>query len=341
MFVVRPVETRDIAALEALASTVREHVYTLPRSRDAITAAVERSLASFGTAAELPGDEVYMFVLEAADQTLAGCASVVAQAGSNGMFLAFRNDVIQQVSRDLNIRHSVHALTLCSDLTGHSQLSGFFVRNARHAGPEAALLSRARLLFAAGEPQRFADKFFSSLAGVTDPGGNSPFWDALGRKFFQMDFLTAERAIQGARDRTLLVELMPHYPVYVPLLPGAARGVMGQVHVDSVMALQLLTHEGFEPDEFVDIFDAGPILRAHRMALRSFSSSMRRRVAAGTPEAGGRRLPYLVATLGRARFRAVLVQSEDLGYAETLQLAPEAQAALCVGPGDAVLTVKL
>lgn len=342
MFVVRPVELTDIAALETLASTVKESVHTMPRARAAIGAAVERSLASFAAMIELPGEESYMFVLEAPDKTLVGSAAMSALAGSNGMFFAFRNDVIQQVSRDLNIRHSVHALTLCSDLTGHSQLSSFYVRNARAAGPEAALLSRARLLFAAGEPQRFADKFFSSLAGVTDRDGNSPFWDALGRKFFQMDFLSAERAIEGARNRTLLVELMPHYPVYVPLLPGAARAVMGQVHVDSELPLQLLTHEGFEPDEFVDIFDAGPILRAHRMALRSFSSSMPRRVVPGAPRPdGGRRLSYLVATLGRPRFRAVLLQCDELDYADALQLPPEAHAALEVGTGDSVLTVKL
>ena len=44
-----------------------------------------------------------------------------------------------------------------------------------------------------------------------------------GRKFFKMDFLDAERTIGGARNRTLIVELMPHYPVYVPLLPGPRR----------------------------------------------------------------------------------------------------------------------
>lgn len=342
MFIVRPVALGDIAALETLAATGRDSVRTMPRARAAIAAAVERSLASFAAGIELPGEETYMFVLEAPDKSLAGCAAMSALAGSDGMFFAFRNDIIRQVSRDLHIRHSVHALSLCSDLTGHSQLSSFHLRNARLAGPEAALLSRARLLFAAGEPQRFSDRFFSSLSGVTDRAGNSPFWDALGRKFFQMELLDVERAIDGARNRSLIVELMPHYPVYVPLLPGAARAVMGQVHVDSELALEQLMREGFEPDEFIDIFDAGPILRAHRMTLRSFAASMPRRVAAdAAPPDGGRHLPHLVATLGRQPFRAVLVQCAELGYAETVALPPAARAALGVVAGDAVLTVKL
>ena len=60
-----------------------------------------------------------------------------------------------------------------------------------------------------------------------------------------MDFLEAERVIGGARNRTLIVELMPHYPVYVPLLPGDAQAVMGQIHGDGELAFNLLTEEGF------------------------------------------------------------------------------------------------
>jgi arginine N-succinyltransferase len=213
MYVVRPVQQSDIAALEALAVTT-PGVHTLPKTRDKIELAVERSIASFAAQVDIPSEESYLFVLEdSADKSIAGTAAIHASAGSNGTYFSFRNDVIQQVSRDLNISHSVHALTLCSELTAYSQLSGFYVRNHDQAGIEAALLSRARLLFAVLSPQRFGERFFVPLAGITNDDGQSPFWDALGRKFFKMDFLDAERVIGGARNRTLIVELMPHYPV--------------------------------------------------------------------------------------------------------------------------------
>ena len=190
MFVVRPVQAADIPALEALGAVATPGVHTLPKTRPAIERAVERSIASFAAHVDIPSEESYLFVLESgAEQAIVGSAAISATAGSNGTFFAFRNDVIQQVSRDLNISHSVHALTLCSDLTSYSQLSSFYVRNWREAGPEAGLLSRARLLFAATAPHRFGDKFFASLAGITDSNARSPFWEALGRKFFQMDFL--------------------------------------------------------------------------------------------------------------------------------------------------------
>ena len=273
MYVVRPVDRADIGALEAMAAISMPGVHTLPRTREGINAAVERSLASFAAQVDIPSEESYLFVLEdLRSREVVGTAAIHASAGSNGTYFAFRNDVIQQVSRDLNISHNVHALTLCSELTAYSHLSGFFVRNRESAGVEAALLSRARLLYAMLAPHRFGDRFFVPLAGRVDADGQSPFWNALGRKFFKMDFLEAERLIEGARNRTLIVELMPHYPVYVPLLPGDAQAALGQIHPGGQMAFDLLAQEGFEADEYIDIFDGGPILQAHKNALRSFGA---------------------------------------------------------------------
>ena len=261
------------------------------------------------------------------------------------MLFRSRNDVIQQVSRDLNISHSVHALTLCSDLTSYSQLSSFFVGNGRAGGAEAALLSRARLMFAATTPHRFGDKFFASLAGITDANGRSPFWEALGRKFFQMDFLEAERVIEGARNRTLIVELMPHYPVYVPLLPGDAQAAMGQVHAEGEVPFHILSEEGFQPDEFIDIFDGGPILQAHKNALRSFSASMLRQVTGASTGTGATadqapQVRYLVSTTRAENFRAMIVDCSALELSGSVALPQHALRGLDVVAGDSVLCVR-
>lgn len=340
MFVVRPVTTADIPALEKLASVVTPGVHTLPRTRKTIERAVERSIASFAAQPDMPTEESYFFVLESTeDNTVVGTAAIAATAGSTGTFFAFRNDVLSQVSRDLNISHNVHALSLCSDLTSHSQLSSFYMQDRRGAGHEAALLSRARLLFAAVAPQRFGERFFASMSGMTDADGHSPFWEALGRKFFQMDFLEAERMIEGARNRTLIVELMPHHPVYVPLLPGAAQAAMGQVHAEGELPFRILSDEGFEPDEYIDIFDGGPILRAHRNALRSFSQSMLRTAVAG--EDGATRGTYLIATGREENFRAVVADCSAPEMSECVALAPDVLHTLDVVQGDSVLCVKL
>jgi arginine N-succinyltransferase len=214
------------------------------------------------------------------------------------------------------------------------------MRERRSAGAEAALLSRARLLYAAVAPQRFSDKFFASMSGMTDTDGRSPFWEALGRKFFQMDFLEAERMIEGARNRTLIVELMPHYPVYVPLLPGEAQAAMGQVHGEGELPFRILTEEGFEPDEYIDIFDGGPILQAHKNALRSFSHSMLRTAVACSGEDAAR-ATCLVAAAREDNFRAVLTECAAPDLSDKLILTPDAMRSLQVANGDSVLCVKL
>ena len=343
MHVVRPVALSDIAALETLAAVTMPGVHTLPKTREKIAASVERSIASFAAHVDIPSEESYLFVLEKqATGEIVGTAAIFASAGSNGTYFSFRNDVIQQVSRDLNISHSVHALTLCSELTAYSQLSGFYVRERESAGLEAALLSRARLLFAVLAPHRFGDRFFVPLAGVTDANGSSPFWDALGRKFFKMDFLDAEKVIGGARNRTLIVELMPHYPVYVPLLPGDAQAAMGQIHPDGELAFNLMTKEGFEADDYIDIFDGGPILQAHKNSLRSFTGSVVRSVVLDE-RAGGRdaAVSYAIAASSEQNFRAITVVCPSVEASEFVHLPQVAIDALMVAPGDSVICVRI
>jgi hypothetical protein len=55
---------------------------------------------------------------------------------------------------------------------------------------------------------------------------------------------------------------MPAYPLYVPLLPEAAQRVLGEPNESALLAYDIHLEEGFEPDRFVDIFDAGPVLTA-------------------------------------------------------------------------------
>jgi len=343
MYVVRPVEVADIAALTQLAGVSMPGVHTVPKTRERIERSVERSIASFAAQVTMPNEEFYLFVLASTkSDEIVGTAAIYATAGSNGTYFAFRNDVVPQVSRELNISHSVHALSLCSELTAYSQLSSFYVRDLPPAGAEAALLSRARLLFAAIAPQRFSDRFFVALAGVLDQRGESPFWNALGRKFFQMDFLDAERAIEGARNRTMIVELMPHYPVYVPLLPGEAQAAMGQVHPAGEPIFRLLSDEGFEPDEYIDIFDGGPILLAHKHALNSIANSTLHRVELHA--AGRFDVPlhqYVISSAGERNFRAITCALPELEDGDSVPLSFDAISSLGVAAGEQVICVKI
>lgn len=338
MLVVRPVESADIPAFEQLVAEPVPVVHTLPRTRQAIEEAVVGSETAFAASPAQPADETYLFVLSTSDRQLAGTAALTATAGARGAYYAFRRDVLAQVSRDLGISHNVHALTLCSDLTNCSQLSGFHLAQADKVN--AALLSRARLLYAAAAPHRFAGKFFAAISGQLDGEGRSHFWEALGRKFFQMEFHIAERMVGGARNRGFIVELLPHYPVYVPLLPAPAQQAMGQVHGQARQAFDILRAEGFEADVYLDVFDGGPVLQASRKALNAFSRAKRKRaaVAAAVPDAAPL---YMVATLRSERFRVVATRCEVSGRSDSVALDQPALRALEVSPGDNLLCLKL
>ncbi|HZS80702.1 MAG TPA: arginine N-succinyltransferase, partial [Herbaspirillum sp.] len=136
--------------------------------------------------------------------------------------------------------------------------------------------------------------------------------------------------------------MMPHYPVYVPLLPGEAQTAMGQAHGAGELPFRILSQEGFEPDEFIDIFDGGPILQAHRNSLRSFSASTTHQLAgASVAVRDVSPLPYLVSNTREERFRAVVTDLAPLERSDELSLPPEVLRALDVVAGDSVSCVKL
>jgi arginine N-succinyltransferase len=131
---------------------------------------------------------------------------------------------------------------------------------------------RGRLLFVASHPERFADSVVTEIVGYSDENGDSPFWDAIGRNFFDLNYAEAER-LCGLKSRTFLAELMPHYPIYVPLLPDSAQEAMGQVHPRAQITFDILMREGFETDHYIDIFDGGPTLHARVSGIRSIAQS--------------------------------------------------------------------
>ena len=57
------------------------------------------------------------------------------------------------------------------------------------------------------DPVRFGPKAMAEIRGFTDGEGKSPFWDAVGSKFFHMDYRKAD--VLSARDHRFIADLMP------------------------------------------------------------------------------------------------------------------------------------
>ncbi|TWI53068.1 arginine succinyltransferase [Pseudomonas duriflava] len=339
MLVMRPARASDLPHVQRLAADSPVGVTSLPDDTERLREKIRLSEASFAAEVSFNGEESYFFVLEDTQTgRLAGCSAIIATAGFSEPFYSFRNETFIHASRELKIHNKTHVLSLCHDLTGNSVLSSFYVERDLLDTPYAELNSRGRLLFMAGHPERFADSVVVEIVGMSDEQGDSPFWNAVGRHFFDVSYAEAER-ISGAKSRTFLAELMPIYPIYVPLLSDAAQEAMGQVHPRAQITFDVLTREGFETDNYIDIFDGGPTLHARTSAIRSIASSQVARVDSPRETVGSGQV-YLISNDRLQDYRAV-VQTLDWAPGQPVALPQSVAEALCVSVGDTVRLIAV
>lgn len=338
MLVMRPAQVADLQQVQRLAADSPVGVTSLPDDAERLREKILASEASFAAEVSFNGEESYFFVLEDTDTgRLVGCSAIVASAGFSEPFYSFRNETFVHASRSLSIHNKIHVLSLCHDLTGNSLLTSFYVERELVNTPIAELNSRGRLLFMASHPERFADAVVVEIVGYSDEQGQSPFWNAIGRNFFDLDYTEAEK-LSGLKSRTFLAELMPHYPIYVPLLPDDAQEAMGQVHPRAQITFDILMRDGFESDNYVDIFDGGPALHARTSGIRSIAQS--RQVPVRIGEGGKGNRGYLVTNGQLQDFRAIVVEL-DWVPGKPVTLNQQAAEALGIGEGASVRLVAI
>ncbi|MBV7476469.1 arginine N-succinyltransferase [Pseudomonas sp. PDM31] len=338
MLVLRPVELTDLPQLQRLARESLVGVTSLPDDSERLREKILGSRASFDQDVQHQGTENYLFVLEdLTTRRLAGCSEILATAGPGEPFYSLRNRDFTSASRELNIEHGVSALSLCQDLSAHTLLRGLHIDPPLSRTVYCELLSRARLLFIAAHARRFAEAVITEIVGFSDDQGQSPFWDAVGKHFFDLPYVEAER-LCGLESRTFLAELMPQYPIYVPMLPQAAQDCIGRIHPDGQEAFDILEREGFETNSYVDLFDGGPTLYARTANIRSIAHSQRGIAQPGTIiDATG---TYLVSNESLGDYRAIVA---DLGpiAGQSVTLDAAMCAALKVTAGSPVRLIAL
>lgn len=336
MLTVRPVRIADLPVIERLAFDSGIGVTSLPADRDRLFDRIQRSVSSFEHEATAgAGYEYYAFVLES-DGQVVGTAALASAAGFDEPFYSYRNEIFVHASRTLRVHNRVHVLNLCHDLTGMVQLCGF------HVDPQfnqlgAELLSRARLMFIAGQRLRFGKRIIAEMQGLHDDAGQSPFWNAIGRIFFDMDFPQVEQAFIS-HSKSFIAELMPNYPIYVPLLPDDAQDAISQVHPRSERTCQILSREGFEMDQYIDIFDGGAVLTAEIDRLHTLRHSRLYRIEQVGSQPAGAKM-RLVGNERCAHYVAALAPSVLADG--VLQLEADAIEALGVSAGTWVRVAEL
>ena len=109
---------------------------------------------------------------------------------------------------------SLDCAVISNDHTGCSELCTLFLDPDFRKNQNGKFLSKIRFLFMAAFQDCFKNTLIAEMRGYSDENGRSPFWDALGHHFFDMDFATADY-LSGIGQKVFIAELMPRFPVYM------------------------------------------------------------------------------------------------------------------------------
>lgn len=272
MLLIRPIALDDLDQLVELAASAGYGLTTLPKDPDLLRNRILESQDGFARICQRPRGETYLFVLEdLRTGRVVGTSGMTSKVGGFEPFYAYKIETAVHESDVLNVRKEVRFLKLVLEHNGPSEIASLFLASNYRKDGNGRLLSLARFLFMAEHPQRFDPVVIAELRGVVDEQGRSAFWNALGRHFFDIDFPTADYL--SMVNKKFIADLMPTHPIYISMLPREAQEVVGQVQPQTRPALRILKEEGFEFCNMVDIFDAGPILRAQRDQIRTVRTS--------------------------------------------------------------------
>lgn len=332
-YVMRAAGPADLDGFKQLREIAGPGFTSLMLDDRGLAAKLDLSAASFAKRVAAPGAERYFIALEHVESgAVVGCCGVKATIGEKPPFFNFRIIREAQASSVVDRRFDMEVLIGVNDFTGCTEVGSLFVR-PEHRGPGVGrALAQSRYMLMAAARQRFNALVVSELRGVVSQDGVSPFWEAVGRHFFRMDFAEADM-LSATTDNQFILDLMPQHPIYVDLLPESARAAIGKTHAAGVGARSLLEWEGFSFSNVVDIFDGGPLVSATRDSIRTLRESRRMPLAAADRLEDPRRA--LVARADVAGFRCVAARASQTEAGAAVE--PGVLAALGLQSGDEAL----
>ncbi len=333
-FVIRAATPDDLQPLYEMAKLTGGGFTNLPPERAALAERVERAAAAFAREEDTLADDLFVLVLENRETgQVRGTCQLFGQVGKRWPFYSYRLSTYTQHSRELERTVRAELLSLVTDLEGASEVGGLFLHPLERAGGLGLLLARSRYLFIAMHRQRFADRILAELRGIIDERGGSPFWDAIGGKFFGMSFQEADEfnAIHGNQ---FIADLMPKHPVYTAMLAEEAHRVIGLPHPGGRAAMRMLENEGFAYENYVDIFDGGPTMTTRTDQVASITRALALPVADTQLDKGEK---ALIAAGRLAGFRCCYGARATSG--DGIAIDARAAELLEIGEGDTVWSI--
>ena len=193
-----------------------------------------------------------------------GSASLllVARLGLKLPRYHFRLGRVVHAAAELDLFRVQTTLLLGNDHTGSAELTEMRTAAGLSAGDQLAALGQ---LIATAQaqlrerPADFGDWLVAELPGWRDDGQRSPFWQALGSRFYPGDPTEAEARL-GPDWRSHLAALLPRQTLYLSFLGAEAESRVLDVDARAQPALAALQAAGFHPPVHARIDDGGPVL---------------------------------------------------------------------------------
>lgn len=270
---IRPVQQKDVDELFKLAQLASPGMTNFPPIRSILEQKIDESLRSFTKSLHDLRDEFYFLVMEDLEfHKIVGCCALYSRLGQKHPFYNYKVSREDLVSESLRLHKRMDVLYLVNDYDDCSEICMLFLSPHVRRHHYGQFLSRSRFMFIANFPERFAQKVIASMRGTIDEKGQSLFWDALGKKFCDIDFVEADHFVASGQKQ-FIIDVMPRLPIYVSLLPTKVQAIIGKVHSETKPALGFLKREGFTYENYLDILDAGPVVESKVSNIRTVYKS--------------------------------------------------------------------
>lgn len=270
---------QDLDGIWKLSSQL--NTVNLPYEPQALEEALLLSKRSFSGEILDPTQRTYVFVLENKHSgQIMGTSQIVAKHGSESLpHLFFEVCDVEHYARTIDTRFCHRTLQLKANSSGLTELGGLVLgreyrKNNAHFGRQ---LSFVRFLWIGLFPQLFEKRLLAELLPPLLPNGESPLWEALGKRFTGLDYAKADRISRSNKE--FILSLFPKTPIYTSLLNEQAQSVIGVVGKQSLAAGHLLESIGFSYRNRVDPFDGGPHFEADQTEVSLFERLHRDEIA--------------------------------------------------------------
>ncbi len=262
MYILRSANLNDLDDLFELSQLML--FINLPPDREIIKTKIESSIKAFTKPSKRLWENYYLFVLEDSKaQRIIGASMIHAQHGTeNEPHYFFSVSQENKFSKTLNTGFIHGTLKLGLDTNGPTEIGGLildpdFRKSDKKLGKQ---LSYVRFLYMGMHPDRFKETIHSELMPPFDNEGHAPLWEAIGRRFLNLEYHEADMLSRSNKE--FILNLFPADTIYMTLLPIEARNAIGKVGESTAPVKKMLENIGFKYTNEVDPFDGGPHYRA-------------------------------------------------------------------------------